>query len=274
MGYKITPPEAPMPELPEVETHRRGLVPLLVGRAFAGVDVLWPKAAAAPLTGVAGQTVQRIDRRGKYLLFGLERDWLLVHLRMTGRLEVADGSRPCHTTLAFRLAGGGELRLIDPRKFGRAWLVADPQSIVGDLGPEPLSPQFTARTLAACLAGRRAWLKPLLLDQRVLVGLGNIYVDEALHRARLHPLRSADSLTPNEMPRLHRAIRAVLREGIAHGGTTIISFAGPDGEPGRYRAQLRVFRRTGEPCLRCGTAIVRTVVAQRGTHLCPQCQPL
>ncbi len=192
---------------------------------------------------------------------------------MTGRLVVAR-EPPARTTIAFGLDGGDWFCLVDMRKFGRAWLVARASEVVGHLGPEPLSRNFTAARFEAMLAPRQARLKPLLLDQRFLAGLGNIYVDESLHAARIHPLRTAASLSVGEVRLLHRHIRRILRAAIAAGGTTVQDFAGPDGAPGRFRDRLQVFRRTGEPCYRCGTAVERSVVAQRGTHSCPRCQPL
>lgn len=259
-----------MPELPEVETCRRALAPLLVGRSLTAAEARWPNAAATPLA-VAGRAIVRLDRRGKFLLLRLDRGWLVIHLRMTGRLVVAREPPP-RTTVAFGLDGGDWFCLVDVRKFGRAWQVAHASEVVGHLGPEPLSRGFTAARFGAMLRGRTARVKPLLLDQRFLAGLGNIYVDESLHAARIHPLRSADSLLAGEVRRLHRHIRAILRKAIAAGGTTIQDFAGPDGAPGRFRERLRVFRRAGAACHRCGTAVERSVVAQRGTHVCPRCQ--
>ena len=269
---KTAPACSHVPELPEVETCRRALAPLLVGRTLTAAEAIWPRAAATPLE-VAGRRIVRLDRRGKFLLLRLDRGWLVVHLRMTGRLVVAR-EPPARTTAAFRLDSGDWFCLVDMRKFGRAWQVARASEVVGHLGPEPLSRTFTAARFEAMLAPRRARLKPLLLNQRFLAGLGNIYVDESLHAARIHPLRTADSLSAGEVRRLHRRVRTILRAAITAGGTTIQNFAGPDGTPGRFRSQLRVFRRGGEPCYHCGTTIERSVVAQRGTHFCPRCQPL
>ena len=180
-----------------------------------------------------------------------------------------------HLTLALGLADGRELCFIDYRKFGRAWVVDHPDEVVGELGPEPLSASFTASRFACLLKGRRGRLKPLLLDQRFIAGLGNIYVDEALFGARLHPLATADTLDRAQVKALHRSIRSVLREAIDRGGTTFQSFVGPEGEVGRYRNRLRVFGRTDEDCQRrdCKGTIRRIVVGQRSTHFCPVCQP-
>ena len=269
---KTAPACSHVPELPEVETCRRALAPLLAGRTLTDAVTPWPRAAATPLA-VAGRCIVRLDRRGKFLLLRLDRGWLIIHLRMTGRLVVVREPPP-RTTAAFQLDGDEWFCLVDVRKFGRAWQVARASEVVGHLGPEPLSRHFTAARFSAMLAPRRARLKPLLLNQRFLAGLGNIYVDESLHAARIHPLRTANTLSTGEVRRLYRCIRTILRAAITEGGTTIQNFAGPDGKPGRFRSRLRVFRRSGEACGGCGTTIERSVVAQRGTHFCPHCQRL
>jgi formamidopyrimidine-DNA glycosylase len=174
--------------------------------------------------------------------------------------------------LLLRFASGGALYFRDPRKFGRISLVADPAPLVGKLGPEPLEASFTAEALGALLAGRRRQLKPALLDQTLVAGLGNIYVDEALWRAGLHPLRKADSLSDGEIARLRDAIHDVLANAVAHKGTTLRDYRNPAGEPGDNQFFLAVYHRQGEPCQRCGTPIERMVVGQRGTHICAQCQ--
>jgi len=219
---------------------------------------------------------------------------------MTGALIVAAPGTPDdrYARVVFRLADGRELRYRDVRKFGRIGLwerggvprperrgstrrrVAEAREPyrVGDVfarhGPEPLAHSFSSVRLAARLKGRSAKLKTLLLDQTFIAGVGNIYADEALWRARLHPLRAADTLTPEEVRRLHRAIRAVLRQGIANRGASFTDYVGADGEPGDNAERLAVYRRTGEPCLRCGRPISRIVVGQRSTHFCPHCQRL
>jgi len=301
-----------MPELPEVETYARALDPRLKEATVTGARLPWPKVAAVPSASsfasvISGRTIQRVWRRAKYLVFDLDEGALLIHLRMTGKLAIQDAKAedPAHLTLALGLTGGGkggqveandetdligntgkesskgmqatrELRFIDYRKFGRAWVVDNPDDVIGDLGPEPLVSSFIARTLSRRLEGRRGRLKPLLLDQRFLAGLGNIYVDESLYQARLHPLATADTLDWFQVKALHRSIRAVLTEAIDRGGTTFQSFVGPGGEAGRYLQQLRGFGRTGQACLRrgCPGSIERIKVAQRSTHFCPICQPL
>ena len=271
-----------MPELPEVEMVARGLQEPLVGRRAGALWTDWPRIIHSPppdefAARIHGQTFRDVTRRGKFLLCALDSETLIVHLRMTGRLYVAvdEAQHAADRWLHFRLQldGGRQLRFSDARKFGRIWLTEDAATVTGALGPEPLSRQFTARYLRAALARRSRALKPLLLDQAFLAGVGNIYADEALHRARLHPLRRADSLNEAEVVSLHRALRAALRAGIAHEGASINWYRKPDGTRGSSQRHFRVYGRAGEPCPRCGTAIVKTVVAQRGTHFCPTCQP-
>jgi formamidopyrimidine-DNA glycosylase len=213
-----------------------------------------------------------VGRRGKYIVFTLNDDVLLVHLKMTGSLDVfpADQALDIHDRVIFDLDNGEQLRFHDPRKFGRVYLVSDPADVTGPLGPEPLTDEFTRDLLAERLKGRRGRLKPLLLNQTFVAGLGNIYTDEALYQAGLHPLRAADTLTPDELDRLYTAIRDVLAQGVANRGTNL-DWAYTQGE---NQHALRVFHRHGQPCERCGTLIERIVVGQRGTHFCPNCQPL
>ena len=264
-----------MPELPEVETYSRQLA-ALTGRTFLGAHVMWARSVptGAEVLGprIAGQTILAVQRRGKYIVFQLSDDWLLVHLKMTGELQVQPASAPLdvHDRVVFDLDGGEQLRFHDPRKFGRVYLVADPAQVTAPLGPEPLADQFTHEVFLARLAGRRGRLKPLLLDQTFVAGLGNIYADEALHRARLHPLRHADSLTPDEREALYAAIRETLAQGIENRGTNL-DWAY---QQGTNQHALRVFHRHGQPCDTCGTLIERIVLGQRGTHFCPCCQPL
>ncbi len=270
-----------MPELPEVETIKNDMAPLLVGRRFKAVQVLWERSIAEPRAEefarrLLGQTVQSLARHGKYLILHLSDDHLLIHLRMTGRLYLAPAHAPSHphVRVILELNGDEALCFHDPRKFGRLWLVPDPAAILVGLGPDALDPALTPEVLAARLSGRRRRLKPLLLDQSFIAGLGNIYTDEALFHARLHPRRSADSLSPEEQVRLHAAIRHVLHRAIARRGTTFDSpgYRDARGEPGAYQEELAVFRRAGAPCPRCGTPISRILVAQRGTYFCPTCQ--
>jgi formamidopyrimidine-DNA glycosylase len=230
---------------------------------------------------VAGSTVERVGRRAKsVVLYLADGRVLTVALRMTGALILAKPQTAAdpHARVVFDLVDGRELRFRDARKFGRIGLypsrgrrrVAD---VFARHGPEPLAPSFTARRLGERLRRRRARLKSLLLDQTFIAGVGNIYADEALWRARLHPLRRADTLSDDEVGGLHRAVRAALREGLAGGGASYRDYVDPDGEPGLAAERMRVYRRTGEPCFRCGRPIQRIVVGQRATHFCPKCQP-
>jgi formamidopyrimidine-DNA glycosylase len=205
-------------------------------------------------------------------VFTLSHGALLIHLKMSGDLKVCPAGTPPdkHAHTVFHFADGTELRFSDTRKFGKVYLVPRAEQVVGPLGPEPLEPGFTARRLGQMLRGRKRALKPLLLDQTFLAGLGNIYTDEALHRAGLHPLRRSDTLTPAEVQALWRGIRAALRAGIRHNGASIDwVYRG-----GGMQHHFQVYDRAGEPCYRCGTPVRRLVVGQRGTHICPVCQPL
>ncbi len=271
-----------MPELPEVETVVRGLDAVLPGERVARVDVRWQRSIATPpparfVGELVGREVASVGRRGKFILVQLmPAKWLLVHLRMTGRLLLSasvDEMDSAHTHVIIGFASGLLLRFEDVRKFGRLYLVDDPLQVVGDLGVEPLSSEFTVPQFSAALAHRRRSIKPLLLDQSLLAGLGNIYVDEALWEARIHPARAADSLSSSEITELHSAIRDVLWRAVERCGTTLRDFRDAANRPGSNQFSLAVYHRTGEPCLRCGTPIVRCVLAQRGTHYCPHCQP-
>jgi formamidopyrimidine-DNA glycosylase len=270
-----------MPELPEVETTVRLIRPQLVGRRIVDAEVDWrPALGGVSLRrfrkGVLGSRIADVWRRAKYLVFDLDGAGCLVgHLRMTGRLRVlgrADDPGP-YSRLRLALSDGRVLHFLDLRKFGRLVYATQPKEVLDGLGPEPLGDGFTRRWFRAALRTRRRQLKPLLLDQSFLAGLGNIYVDEALHRARLHPCRLARRLRPASADRLHAAIREVLEAAIELQGSTFDGFyRTPEGNPGRYQHEFRVYGRTGEPCPRCGRPIRRIVVAQRGTHLCPRCQ--
>ncbi|MEE4607899.1 MAG: bifunctional DNA-formamidopyrimidine glycosylase/DNA-(apurinic or apyrimidinic site) lyase, partial [Desulfobacteraceae bacterium] len=274
-----------MPELPEVQTIVDDLIQAgLIGRTVTGCRVSWPRTVAeAPVKAfcrrIAGRRVAALGRRGKFIRCDLSGGLcLLIHLRMTGRLVLARAEAPLgrHEHVRLRLDDGRELRFHDPRKFGRMWLTDNPDVLLHRLGPEPLSSAFSAQVLAARLAGRQRAIKPLLLDQTVLAGLGNIYVDEALWQARLHPLQPAGSLSMDQVRELHRSVRRVLRQGLANGGTSLGSgqsnFSATTRGAGENRRALKVFRRTGQDCPRCGGVIQRLVVGQRSTHICPQCQ--
>jgi formamidopyrimidine-DNA glycosylase len=277
--------EHAVPELPEVETTARLVAPHVRGRRIEAVEVTWERTLggtrrAAFEKAVVKARIHAVGRRAKWIVLGLRRGRrpagaLLVHLRMSGRLLVGCEARePCpHVRVRLALSGGGTLAFLDVRKFGRVLFASRPDLLLGDLGPEPLDAGFTADALREALAGRRGALKPLLLDQGFLAGLGNIYVDEALHRARLHPLRRADRLTPQAVRALHAAIRDVLTRAIEAQGSSFDGFyRTPQGRPGAYQAQLAVYGRAGKPCPRCGNTIRRLVVGQRGTHVCLRCQ--
>jgi len=274
-----------MPELPEVETVVRGLRALgLEHVVIRRVTVRWPRTVAglSPerfARSLAGRAIVRFSRRAKYIAADLDSgERLLIHLRMTGKLRLAaPGERPGkHDHLMIEFADGRRLLFNDTRKFGRFRLTAAGDDPLACLGPEPLGDAFTADILRQRLSGKRRMIKPLLLDQTTLAGLGNIYVDESLWRAKIHPRRRADTLSVTEITRLHSAIRDVLRRAIANGGTTLgdgqTNFYSVAGRRGRNADALAVFRRDGTPCPRCGTPIMRTIVGQRGTHFCPACQ--
>lgn len=275
-----------MPELPEVETIATRLriggqngctSPSLVGKRIRNAQVLWHRTLADPSPvefnqRIIGQIIQDIGRRGKHLLFSLSREFLLVHLRMSGDLVIeTDEAVPAsHHRLILDMDNGLRLSLNDPRKFARAWLTATPDSLLGHLGPEPLGGEFTPEIFYQGLKDRHRQLKPLLLDQSFLAGLGNIYTDEALHLAKLHPLRISDTLSYHEAQRLWTSIRQVLGEGIRRSGASIDwVYRGGD-----FQNYFRAYHRSGEPCPECGVPIHRIIVGQRGTHICPHCQRL
>ena len=272
-----------MPELPEVETIatalRRGRqgIPGLVGLQIGEARVLWARSLAnlSPTefqARIAGQIVEAIRRRGKFLVFELSHDALLVHLRMSGDLLVESDTAPqaSHYRLILKFENGFRLAFQDPRKFGRVWLTGEPETVLGSLGPEPLDETYTGDDFYRDLHARRRQIKPLLLDQTFLAGLGNIYADEALHQAKIHPLKRADLLTQQKAERLLSSIRAVLQEGIQRQGASIDwVYRGGD-----FQNHFRVYRRTRLPCTECNTPIERIIVGQRATHYCPHCQPL
>jgi len=274
-----------MPELPEVESVRRQLEPTLVGRRFERVSIddprlVRPYEPAEVAAELEGEHVAAVERRGKYLVVRFESGRvLLIHLRMTGSLlSAATGSLPDdpYRRAVVNLDDGSDVAYRDVRRFG-TWLLLEPGEaepyLAARLGDEPLDALFTAARLGERLAGRRTSLKAALLDQRTLAGMGNIYVDEALWRARLNPLRPASGLDRNELRRLHRGIRAALEHGLARQGSTLRDYRLPDGSGGSMQNEFRVYGRRDEPCDRCGTLIARTQVAGRTTWFCPTCQP-
>jgi formamidopyrimidine-DNA glycosylase len=264
-----------MPELPEVETIARTLYPALVGKTILSADLRWVRTLNSPSPAVfkkqiKGQRIESISRRAKFLDFQLSDSHLLIHLRMSGDLLVVlGGYQPArHDRLIMQLSEDTSLVFSDARKFGRVWLVDTPEKIFQYLGPEPLSDIFTPDWLYSALQLRRRQLKPLLLDQAFLAGLGNIYTDEALHLAKLHPLSLSDSVTKQQAGDLWQAIHTVLEEGIRRNGASIDwVYRGGD-----FQNHFRVYGRTGEPCPVCKTTIKRILVGQRGTHFCPRCQ--
>ena len=274
-----------MPELPEVESVRRQLEPALVGRRFERVSIddvrlVRPYEPAEVAAELEGERVAAVERRGKYLVVRFEsRRVLLIHLRMTGSLlHAPSGSLQDdpHRRAVVTLDDGSDVAYRDVRRFG-TWLLLEPGEaepyLGARVGDEPLDTLFTAARLGVRLAGRRTSLKAALLDQRTLAGMGNIYADEALWRARLNPLRPAASLDRTELRRLHRGIRAALEHGLARQGSTLRDYRLPDGSGGSMQDEFRVYGRRDEPCDRCGTPIARTQVAGRTTWFCPTCQP-
>lgn len=274
-----------MPELPEVETIVRDLRRKIVGKTFARVSLLdWPRSIASPSAEQFGQEIEgkaitEVRRRAKFIIIGLSGGaHLVVHLKMTGSLLFREASDPPdrYTRVALDLEDGSQLRFTDLRKFGRLYLLDSIglEGLVESLGPEPLEPDFTEERFRDLIAGRRGRLKPLLLNQAFVAGIGNIYADEALFRAKLHPLRTVETLSEEEIRRLYEAIREVLGEGVSGRGTTFDSYRDAEGRKGRHQEKLRVFRRTGQRCLACPGTVRRIVVGGRGTHYCPDCQPL
>ena len=264
-----------MPELPEVETIARKLEPDLLGKTVKEADLRWSRTLATPSPKkfkeqIQGQKIKAVTRRAKYFILQLSDYQLLVHLRMSGDLYVKNSTvePEKHDRLIIKLSGNKSLIFNDTRKFGRVWLTSSPEDILGKLGPEPLERGFTPHWLYKSLQEKHRQLKPLLLDQTFLAGLGNIYTDEALYIAKLHPLRPSDSVSQEQAKALHEAIRKVLKEGIRRNGASIDwVYRG-----GEYQNYFRVYDREGEPCKVCGTLIQKLVVGQRGTHICPNCQ--
>jgi len=275
-----------VPELPEVETVRTRLAPALTGRRFERVEILDPRLTrpfepVAVAAELEGERVAAVERRGKYLVVRFESGRsLLIHLRMTGSLLHAPGGTLAddpYRRAVVKLDDGSDVAYRDVRRFG-TWLLTGPDQLEpyfgARLGGEPLDRAFTSRRLAERLSNRRAPVKAVLLDQRTLAGMGNIYADEALWRARVHPLRAARDLAPDEIAQLTKGIKAALRAGIARQGATLRDYSTPDGGRGRMQHEFKVYGRSDEPCDRCGTPIEKTRVAGRGTWYCPGCQRL
>lgn len=276
-----------MPELPEVQTIVNDLKAAgIEGAVITAAKVYWPRTIAEPSAisfcqRITGKKIEAVGRRGKFIVFELkDGDNLLIHLRMSGRLHlvVRDLPREKHEHVILNFIDGNQLRFHDTRKFGRIYLTADADKILGRLGLEPLTGGFTRKILTRQLHRRKRRIKPLLLDQTFIAGLGNIYVDEALWESRIHPCRMAATLSDREIRVLHRAVPKVLKRGLKNLGTSLgtgkTNFYSIAKHQGRNRDELNVFRRTGCPCRRCRTKIQRIVVAQRSTHICPGCQVL
>jgi formamidopyrimidine-DNA glycosylase len=272
-----------MPELPEVETIRRQLAPHLVGQKIVRAEILdfrWtrPDPPEPVQEELAGAVVEQVSRRGKYLVWELSRErYLLVHLRMTGALLLDPAADPPHTRVRFELDGGHRLVYVDPRRFGTGHLEHGAEArdayLAARIGAEPFTPEFTTEYLREAARGRRAPVKAFILDQRRIAGVGNIYADEALFRAGIHPLRPAGRLTGAQLERLHDAIEDALQAGIDAKGASIDDFRHVDGARGSFQDRFLVHTRAGEPCPTCGGPISKITVAGRGTYLCPHCQP-
>ncbi|GIP38222.1 formamidopyrimidine-DNA glycosylase [Paenibacillus sp. J31TS4] len=275
-----------MPELPEVETVVRTLNQLVTDKHITNVSVHLPRIIQRPddpavfAALLQGQTIRGIERRGKFLRFLLDDLVLVSHLRMEGRYGLYRKDEPVekHTHVVFHFDDGTELRYRDVRQFGTMHLFAPGEEFVQPplhkLGLEPLDPAFTFEAFRKAIGGRTTKIKPLLLNQEVIVGIGNIYADEALFAAGLHPEREACSLTKPELLRLHEAIVTTLQEAVDAGGSSIKSYVNGQGEMGMFQQQLNAYGRKDQPCPRCGGAILKTVLGGRGTHFCPSCQKL
>ena len=270
-----------MPELPEVETTRRGIRTALRGRRITAMLLREPRLRWPVDPGLVavlpGQRVLDVHRRAKYLLIELERGTLIAHLGMSGSLRVLPAATPllAHDHYDLLLDSGRCLRFNDPRRFGcLLWIVGDPAGhpLLAGLGPEPLEAGFDADYLAGRARGRRVAVKQFLMDQKVVVGVGNIYASEALFRAGISPRRAAGRVTRAQCARLVAAVREVLGEAIRQGGTTLRDYVSADGTPGYFRQKLNVYERSGEPCRLCGTAVRQIVQGQRSTYFCPNCQ--
>jgi len=270
-----------MPELPEVETIKNELTPHVVGHSVTGITLFWDGIVRQPLveefrSRLIGQRIVRLGRRGKYLIFNLDgEEALIIHLKMSGSLLLKSSAEADKFNRAvIHLEGGIGLYFHDPRKLGGVWLVKDMNEIVGKLGPEPLEADFTPEVLAQRLDNRSAPIKALLCDQSFIAGIGNMYADEALFAAKIHPLRSGKSLSRGEIKRLHRAIKQVLWAAIGNKGASVDTYIRPGGELGTAHFQFQVAHYlSGKLCPVCSTPIERIAVRNRGTYFCPKCQP-
>jgi formamidopyrimidine-DNA glycosylase len=265
-----------MPELPEVETIRNELSPYVIGRTVISLSLPWEGIVRQPSreefsSRLIGQRITGLGRRGKYLIFRLSSGQaLVIHLKMTGSLWLKDPEKFVRAII--HLDDGTNIYFRDPRKFGIMWLVDDEKSVGGKLGPEALGEGFTAKVLAEKLKNRTAPIKALLCDQGLIAGIGNMYADEALFLAKIHPLRAGGSLTQEEVKRLHKSIQKVLAAGISQKGASTDTYFRPSGEKGSAHSKFRVAHRRGENCPVCGTPLERIVVRNRGSYFCPKCQ--
>jgi formamidopyrimidine-DNA glycosylase len=269
-----------LPELPEVETIKNELSPHIIGRQFTGVTVCDAKLVRQPSVedfrkNLMGKKITGLERRGKYLIFHLSDGMvLIIHLKMSGALLLNQEQADRHTRVIFHLDNGSQLIFTDRRRLGAIWLIENELAITGKLGPEPLTPEFTAETLAERLQKRKAPIKAVLLDQVFIAGIGNMYADEALFAARMHPLRKANSLSPQEIESLHEAIVDVLHSAIDSKGASVDTYKRPDGELGSAHSNFSVAHRGGKLCPICGTPIQRLAIRNRGSYFCPKCQKL
>lgn len=267
-----------MPELPEVETVKNELTPHIVGCTITGITPVWEGIIKEIAVGefiqrVVGQQILSLSRHGKYLFLHLSSgEVLVIHLKMTGSLILSASEAPPYTRAIIHLDSGQNIYFRDPRKFGVLKLIKDVSIIESKLGPEPLDRNFTIKVFASRLKNRTAPIKALLLDQKFLAGVGNMYADEALYLARIHPARVSGNLTMEEVRRLHYAIRRVLKAGISNKGASIVTYYHPDGSTGTAHFQFHVAHGMRKTCTACGTTIKRIVVRNRGTYFCPKCQ--
>ena len=267
-----------MPELPEVETIRNELSPHITGRQFTGVTIYDARLVRQPpveefCQKLVGQRVNSLNRRGKYLIFRLlSGEVLIIHLRMAGALLLNPEQPDKYARAVFQFDNGSQLVFTDRRRLGVLWMVENEQAIVGKLGPEPLAPEFTAETLAERLQKHQAPIKAILLDQTFTAGIGNMYADEALFAAKVHPLRKANSLSAQEIQNLYKAIRDVLRAAIGSKGASVDTYKRPDGGLGTAHFSFNVAHRKGKQCPICGTNIQRLAIRKRGSYFCPNCQ--
>jgi formamidopyrimidine-DNA glycosylase len=271
-----------MPELPEVETIKNGLLPHLPGRRFTQLSALWAKSIKKPSQQefsslLTGSKVDHLSRRGKYLIFRLSNGYkLIIHLRMSGTLLLrkANAAPDPYARVIFDLDDGNQLRFCDVRKLGTIYLVENEESIIKDMGPEPLEPAFTKKVLKKRLAKRTAPIKAVLCDQKVVAGIGNMYADEILHEVKIHPLKKACDLNDAEIEEIHLSIINILKTAIENKGATVSNYTNPSGQAGSAQDEFKVAHRFKKSCPTCGTEISRIKVRGRGTYFCSKCQPV